>query len=438
MISLKDTPNNFNISDEQLEKLMKFMAGRTDYYWEYKNGVPFMDKEKGKPPVAMTPEKLNMHFAGGNALGFSPFIDNKTIMFLGWDFDAHTSDELTPEENEKLIKDAQEDAVKVYNYLKSWKHKVILNSSGSKGRHVRDYCEGANAEQMRVYGHYVLWKVLGDHNKHEVFPKQPDLNEDRKYGNQMKALFCVHPKKKLRANVMAGNKVLDFEQSLKVIEMTLAQDSYQINISKDDYKMIEELMKNRPVGKFNTSNFSLSRRKNKIPYCAFIETIATTKVLPSKNKYSRHTCIDPNIQAYSYFSPEAKLKYCKMQGRTSDTAFKNWEHYWDDGKPVLKCPQIISYLKHHKGNSACIEGLRVCIDCPQFKNFLELKNKPRGFANVFKISEIAKMYKLEKCPACNSNYQFKDGAEYWYCNKCKKGGGLTKFMKLIKMVGDNK
>jgi len=427
-ISLTTTSNNFNISDENLNNIMKFMCGRIDFYWEYQNGVPFMVKEK------LNPEKFNLHFLGGNALGFSPFIDNDTIMFLGWDFDAHTSDELSDDENNNLIKQAQEDSMKVYEYLKSWNLAVIINSSGSKGRHVRLYCEGANAKKMRVFGHYVLLKVLGEHDKHEVFPKQDNLNEERKFGNQMKGFFCVHPKHKKRANLIAGSKVLDFNPSLKILNMALENKDNPIQINPKDYEMVEILMNGKTSIKFNSKNFSFSKTDNDIHSCNFIENIATKKVLPSKGKFSRHTCIDPNIQAYSYFNPQAKLEYAKMQGRSSDTAFKNWEHYWLHGKPTLKCGQIISYLKHNIDNPNCKEGLKVCLACPYFKQFIEEKHKPRGLSNSFNISEIAKLYNLEKCPACNSKYKFKDANGLWYCELCKKGGGITKFLKIISIL----
>lgn len=430
MLSLTSTPNNFNISDESLKNILKFMAGRIDFYWEYLNGVPFMAKN-GDLPEALTPEKLNLHFLGGNALGFSPFIDNENIMFLGWDFDAHTSEDLTKEQNDELVRIAQEDAKKVFKFLKDMGLCVVLNSSGSKGRHVRLYCEGANAKQMRVFGHYVLWKLFGDHNKHEVFPKQDNLNSERPYGNQMKGYLCVHPKKKQRANIMVNDKLLDFDESVKYIEKQLSKGMGFLQISEKDYLFIEGLMHNNYSGDFDPSKFKDSGVSTKLDYCKFIEEIATTKVLPSKNKYARHTCIDPNIQAYSYFNPEAKKRYAETQGRRSDTAFKNWEHYWKDNKPVFKCKQIIRYLENHPDNENCRLGLKCCQSCPVFKKIVEENAEPKGWACSINIKKFASKHNYTKCHICNNDFDFNEKMGWYSCKTCNFQGGLKAFAELI-------
>lgn len=412
---------------EDLEKVLKFMCGRTDFYWEYFRGVPKMLKQK--LPIY----KLKNHFEGENALGFSPFINNETIMFLGWDFDAHTNPELTEEENQELIKTAHKDSEKVFNYLKKLGLCVVLNSSGSQGRHIRLYCEGAKAKEMRVFGHYVLWKVLGQHDKHEVFPKQSDLNETRPYGNQMKGYLCVHPIKKQRANIIVDGKMLDFEESVKFIIKTINKGMGSLNISEQDYKMIEGLMENKPA-------FSFQHLDTQIPlhYCSFIEEVATKKVLPSKGKYSRHTCLDPNIQAYSYFSPEAKQKYAEVQGRHSDTAFRNWEHYWEDGNPRIKCGQIIGYLKNNQDNINCALGLECCRQCKFFKEFMLRNVIPKGWANSINIKKMAERYGLLNCWVCDKLFEFNERLG-WYSCSCGNKGGLVKFSeKLIKTLEPTK
>ena len=424
--TLKNTKNPLNITNKELQHLMKFMAGRTDFYWEYQNGVPFMVKNE------LTPEKLDIHFIGGNALGFSPFIDNKRIMFIGFDFDAHTSEDLTQEENEQLIKTAQEDAAKVFNFFKYRNMKAVLNSSGSSGRHVRLYCEGANAKDMRVYAHYVLDKVLGDCHKHEIFPKQDELNEDKKYGNQMKGYLCVHPKHKKRANIMAGDKVLDLRQSINVIQMTLDKENAPISFSEKDYNETVKKMNKTYTTKFDSSKFANIQKNTTLKKCNFIEEVATKYVLPSKNKYARHTCIDPNIQAYSYYHPEAKIKYAEVQGRHSDTAFRNWEKYWENGEvPGIKCQQIISYLKEHKDNNTCKLGLDACKRCPVFKMFNEAKNEPHGLANIYSITAIANKYNFKQCPKCKNNFKLNEQKGLYYCKACEYGGNLIKFIQLI-------
>lgn len=408
----------YDLQNETIQNIMKFMCGRTDFYWEYHNGVPATKKEQ------LTPIKLKNHFEGGNALGFSPFMDNERIMFLGWDFDAHTNPELSEEENSNLIKQAQTDSLKVYEYLNHLGFRVILNSSGSKGRHVRLLCEGANAKAMRVYGHYIQWKILGQHDKHEVFPKQDDLNETRPYGNQMKGLMCIHPIKKGFAGVIQNGEVLSLKDSINAIIKELEKPSVYCNISESDFKRIENLMSPHPIKTTNETTDTLH-------FCGFIEQIATKKVLPSKGKYARHTCLDPNIQAYSYFNPNAKVQYAETQGRHSDTAFRNWESYWEDNKPVLKCGQIIGYLKNNQENSACQEGLKICQSCKYYQDYLLEGAEPKGWAKSISITKMAKRYNFEKCHLCSNPFTFRDSIGTYSCQFCGVSGGLKQFASLI-------
>lgn len=407
----------YDLEDKTIQNIMKFMCGRTDYYWEYFKGIPATQKKQ------LTPLKLQKHFEGGNALGFSPFIDNEKIMFLGWDFDAHTNDQLTEQENNNLVKQAQEDALKVYTYLKQKGFRVILNSSGSKGRHVRLYCEGANAKAMRVYGHYVQWKLLGQHNKHEVFPKQDNLSDKTPYGNQMKGLLCIHPIKKGFAGVIQNGEILDLENSIKAISTELEKSAVSCNISEADYKRIENLMSPNPIQTNGTTADSLH-------YCDFIEKIATKKVLPSSGKYARHTCLDPNIQAYSYFNPNAKKQYAETQGRHSDTAFRNWEAYWEDGKPVIKCGQIIGYLKNNQENESCQEGLKICKACKFYKEYLLEGVEPMGWSNSINIKRMAERYNLTSCWGCGQELEFNERLGFFSCS-CGNKGGLKMFAEKL-------
>jgi len=57
--------------------------------------------------------------------------------------------------------------------------------------------------------------------------------------------------------------------------------------------------------------------------------------LPSKDKYSRHFCLDSQMAAYGLSHPETRIAYANAQGRSSHTAFDNWKKYWVDGKPDL-------------------------------------------------------------------------------------------------------
>jgi hypothetical protein len=425
-IVLDNSINSFEITNNQLVLILRFMLGRDDFYWEYSSkGVPFCKKEK------ITPTDLTKHFLGSLVLGLSPFINDTCIMFGAIDFDAHTSDKLTEEENEKLIIEAQEDSKKVFEFLKERSLPVIRNSSGSKGRHVRLYCEGVKAKDIRIFLRYVQEQTLGDSDKHEIFPKQDCLEKEKPFGNQIKGFLGIHPKTKLRSNIMAGNRILDVRDSIKYLIKLFEAEFKDVKMPKEDYdrltteeKAIKFLSKAGKVGKFE-----LTETQDVPKYCSVIENVASKFPLPSNNKHARHTCLDPNIASYGIDHPEARQLYSQAQGRTSNTAFDNWSKYWKSN-PVFNCSQIIAYLKDHaKGNPNALKGLECCIDCPVFKKFLEEKKAPVGYCNDMIISEIAKAENLLNCPKCKTKFIFNNNKGFW-CKTCEYGGGIKKFAKL--------
>ena len=419
--------NTFCLSAEDVKAIMSFTIGRTDFYWEYCNGVPYCKKKE------LTAEDLNNHLVGTKVFGGSPFIDNETIMFGGVDFDAHRDTNDTEEDYQKKIIEAQSDAKEVSEYLKGWKLPVVLNSSGSEGRHVRYYCAGAPAKNIRMYLKFVLFKLLGDPNKHEVFPKQDNLCEERPYGNQMKMALCIHPKKKKRANVIAGDKILGIKDSIKVMRMALENAGNIPKFSQQDYDTIQSLDKSYAyVEKYNTAEYTESMQD--IPkYCSFFEDVATKYSLPSKDKYSRHFCLDSNMAGYGMTHPETRIAYANAQGRTSHTAFDNWKKYWIDGKPEFKCGMIVAYLRNHSkhGNKNALKGLKKCLSCPKFKEFMLKKLPVRGWAKSMSIIKFAEKHNFTKCPKCKNDFRFTDSHGFYECDKCNYRGGLTKFAELI-------
>ena len=428
-MSLYNLPLNLNpnmLSCEDVEVICKFMIGRTDFYWEYsKQGVPFMKKEE------LTSEILAKHILGSTVIGCSPFIDNEHIMFCGFDFDAHRDESDTDEDMRIKTEEAQNDAFKVFNFLHQQGLAVILNSSGSSGRHVRLYCEGAKAEPMRIFCKYVLEKVCGDSEKHEVFPKQDSLVDDRPYGNQMKGLLCVHPKHKKRANIIIGKKMLDIEKSISVMRSALQNKNNPVKISEEDYSRIKNMDK---AYVYISSDESQEIKDSKeIPrYCAFFEEVASKRAMPSGGKYGRHPCLDPNMAAYGLTHKETQIAYAHSQGRRSDTAFRNWKKYWPNGEPIFKCKQIIGYLKHHASNknNAAICGLDKCVNCPRFKEFVRKKYKPKGWKAAIDIEQVAYKYDMWQCPECKNDFKFDVNNGYFECVGCNKKGWLNQFTKM--------
>jgi len=424
--------NSFNITEQQLNDFISFNIGKTNFYWEYMNGTPFCQKKQ------FTFEDLNNHLIGSKVFGFSPFIDNKTIMFAALDFDAHRDEDDTEETYQAKVVEAQEDAIKVYEYMKSYKLAVVLNSSGSEGRHVRWCCKGAPAANVRLYLQYVLYKLFGDPNKHEIFPKQDELSESTPCGNQIKGCLCVHPKHKKRANIMGGKVVLDFHNSLKVMNMALENLGNVPKFSDADVKLIQNLDKSHKyIEKYNNKDY-IKDLQNIPEYCAFFEEVATKHSLPSDNKYSRHKCLDSNMAGYGITHPNTRIAYAEAQGRTSHTAFDNWPKKWKDGIPQFNCGLIIAYARTHskKGNKNAHKGLKKCLSCPRFKEFMKSKIEPRGYAKGgTSIIKAAKYHNFTNCPICDTAFKFDDRLGWWECQKCNKKGG---FIKFIHMMRDSK
>lgn len=426
---LNKNKNNFNLSPEDIKSIISFNIARVDFFWEYCNGVPFCQKRE------FTPEDFNNHLIGAKVFGFSPFLDNNNIMFGAVDFDAHRDDDDTDEDYQKKVIQAQQDSKKVYEYMKSLKLPVIENSSGSDGRHVRWYVNGAPAKNIRMYLKFVLYKLLGDPNKHEIFPKQDNLLKERPYGNQIKGMLCVHPKHKKRANVMAGDRVLDLDKSIEVMKMALENSGNVPKFSQADYNTIETLDKSHTyIEKYNNPKY-IESMQNIPKQCGFFEDIATKYSLPSKDKYSRHFCLDSQMAAYGLSHPETRIAYANAQGRSSHTAFDNWKKYWVDGKPEFKCGVIISYLRNHTkyGNKNAMIGLKKCLSCPRFKKFINTSNepnKPKGRIRVLDIEKVAKREKIIDCLECNKPFSFNTDNSTFKCSSCGEFGGIRQLLKL--------
>lgn len=421
--------NILGLEAVKVNKIGFLFFGRGDFYWEYLNGNPICQHKQ------LTEQDIKDHLIGSKILGFSPFLDNEHVSFGAIDFDAHTSEELSKRRNDELVKIAQEESLNVYNFLKGMNLFVILNSSGSKGRHVRLVCPGMLARDTRIFLKWVLKQVTGDAEKHEVFPKQDNLNAVRPYGNQIKGLYAIHPKHKKRANIILNGNELDLFDGVEYVSKLFnSWNSFSpIQMPEKDYKDLLESQKKHIIQlkNINSSNLIFSNDGQVPQYCAVIERVLSRKVVPSSGKYNRHACLDPNIAAYGIKHPTARQDYQRVQSRHSNTAFDNWSKYWD-GEPVFKCKQVIAYLRHHaQVNDECDEGLSLCANCPHYQKLSANKKESYGFARDLIISQIAKNQGCVQCPKCKSEYQFEDKRGLFYCKTCKYGGGLKKFAELI-------
>ncbi len=358
-----------------IETFKKFSAPDRNYYWEYVNGSPVMIKEK------LTDELIIQHLNGVKTLGFSPFVDNENLMFFGYDFDAHRSDEETDEEFEKKVQEAQSDSEKMFNFYWDLGFPVILNSSGSKGRHLRVYCEGANAKYVRLMAKWIMLKILGNPDKHEIFPKQDDLNESRPYGNQMKGLFAIHPKHKKRANVILNGRELDILSGLNYCKGMLNNEFILLGIDEEE---LEEYNKLNGKIKYSSDDFDNKNLQDIPEYCEFFEKFATEYPLQSGGEYTRHLRLDPQMAAYRINHEETCIKYMVKQQRNNMTCF-NWKNKWVDNIPTFNCGAIINYLRYWQDEAIKnqdIEKMKLysnalisCESCKYFKKYKkELNN----------------------------------------------------------------
>jgi len=446
--------HSYLVTLETFYKIIPWMIGKSDYYWKYKkNGSPFLVKDlQSKNPIAVNFSDIINHFQGNKILGFSPFLDDERVNFCAIDFDAHTSDKLTEQQNQQLINEAQDESKKVYNYLHSLNLPVILNSSGSNGRHIRLLCIGAKAKDMRIFLKYILEKMLGDKDKHEIFPKQDNLNTTRLYGNQIKGFLGKHQKKNSWSYIIVNDNMLNFKESVEYVCKIIDNfSSYSdITIPKEDYERIkkedEKIFTHISMLNNNELNYS---NDGEVPnYCDVVENVLVKYCLPSCGKYTRHHCLDPNIASYSINHIHIKEKYAIIQNRIDNngkllkTAFDNWSNYWN-GVPKFKCEQILGYLKYHaKKDKHCKEALNRCVRCEHFLKYLETKEDSKGWAIQLSIISLAGKYKFTKCPRCNYPFVFIDKLGYFKCSNinCKVEGKIKDFVRLLlknKIAGVN-
>ena len=140
----------------------------------------------------------------------------------------------------------------------------------------------------------------------------------------------------------------------------------------------------------------------------------------------RHSIISRNLSLYIFNRPDKeklKQQYVMVQeGRRGelDTWLNSIEKHPKKKYP-FSCGELIKYQFKNNIPFQC-EG------CSLYKSKLE---EVKGWANSISIIQFAKRYNFMDCPTCNNEFKFKDSHGLYYCEKCKYGGGLNKFAKLI-------
>lgn len=171
------------------EKLIELFVHRTDVFsTQQKSGAYFPIRR----PI--TKEDIEKHLSGEITIGVYCLDTDNTVKWACVDIDGDKS--ITPEENKRLM---FPEANVVYNTFKDFPR--MLEFSGRKGYHIWIFFK------PRVTADYAQKLVRArlnrvELNHHEVFPKQTELNESRKYGNLVKLPLALHKKTGLRSEII--------------------------------------------------------------------------------------------------------------------------------------------------------------------------------------------------------------------------------------------
>jgi len=171
------------------EQLMGLFVHRKDVFsTQQKNGAYFPTKR----PI--TVEDIEKHIAGDTTIGVYCLEIDNTVKWACVDLDGDK--DKTPAENRRML---YPEANIVFNTFHDFPR--MLEFSGRKGFHIWVFFE------PRVTADYAQRLVKArlnrvGLNRHEVFPKQTELNESRLYGNLVKLPMAVHKKTGLRSEII--------------------------------------------------------------------------------------------------------------------------------------------------------------------------------------------------------------------------------------------
>lgn len=361
--------------DQQQKAFIDVCVAQRKYYWIYAPHS-WMVKD-GDSPKFLGDSLIKAHLQGKEkhgfivCLGLSMFVDNYTVLYGALDFDVHgytpkqrelklkefggDETKLNKDEDkfkEKQRKQIKEDLPKICEELDTSKYLYYLNSSGSEGIHLRVYSnKPINARVMRYYLKDLQARIIGDSERHEVFPKQDELNEDTPYGNQMKGVIAVHPKTKKLAGIIKDGEVLDREQSLNYL-VEFAKKIPKAKIIS--FAVTEEIRKKYEKKPIVLSESERIQTNSKgIPYyCGALE-VGEENIFPRPMHDS-----GMDIQAFLYYQDKPKkfARWKEMQGRL-DSAFNTAE------KGVWLCNVQQKYYRKNKDNEVGKKCIAACMSC---------------------------------------------------------------------------
>ncbi len=387
--TIKEKVKSIKITfNQQMKAFIDVVVANRKYYWIYRPHS-WMVKD-GDSPRFLGDSLIKAHLQGKEkdgfivCLGLSMFVDNYNVLYGALDFDVHgytpkqrelklkefggDEDKLNKDEDkfkEKQRKQIKEDLPKICGGLDKLNYLYYLNSSGSEGIHLRVYCnKPINARVMRYYLKDLQARLLGDSERHEVFPKQDELNENTPYGNQMKGVIAVHPKTKRIAGIIKDGEVLDRKQSLNyLIEFAKKIQKAKI-ISFEVTEEIRKKYEKKPIVLSEAERIQIN--DNKIPYyCGSMEN-GEELIFPRPMHDS-----GMDIQAWLYYQdkPNKFARWKEMQGR-EDSAFNGAD------KGVWLCNVQQKYYKKNKDNEAAQKCIKACMSCPHCYNLYIPDLKP--------------------------------------------------------------
>lgn len=337
------------ISKTFIELYKSIFIARTDFYWKYNRGMPFLNKFRDEP-IRLVDDDIENVISGNKTLGVSMFTDNNNVKYGIIDIDAHTADSDTLKDVLKKQLDAKD---RMYKYSDELRDKAtfLVNSSGSNnGWHIRIYPpKPVSAVIMREYLAELQKKLFGA-LVDEIYPKQDCLDEITKYGNQVKLPLVIHQKHNRRALIYDID-----EKELIPLEKTIG---FLLNFAT-------EIENAKPI--FVNTNIRITRKYRPIeddgeeyipPYCAVIEDYATKFQFPS-GAYIRHHYIDPNVAVYAKTHQHVEYSYLQAQGKPR-YALRSWAKRINK----FRCWQIQAYMKHYENQPLMKKCLGKCKLCP--------------------------------------------------------------------------
>ena len=172
------------------EQILKIFFHRKDVFaTQQKSGAYFPTKR----PISI--EDIEKHLEGKETLGaYCLGLDN-TVTWACVDIDG----------DENKVEDLKFESEIIYNQFEDFKR--ILEFSGRRGYHIWIFfTQPTQAEyaQRLVKSRLNRVGLL----RHEVFPKQTELNEGRKYGNLVKIPGGIHKKSGKRSTIIKSEGIV--------------------------------------------------------------------------------------------------------------------------------------------------------------------------------------------------------------------------------------